>query len=144
MGQRALLWQTEHIGKFLTSWFQLCLFIAVSFLLEQRQVDIAHICISNIFAVQAENVERRNEEIHLAELTATARNDEEVIAKLHKVSVLHTWHGAYSSRWTQRWQTFVTSESPPNTCMHIGHCGLKDGRRYLLHLKALAAGCCLS
>ena len=35
--------------------------------------------------MQAENVEKRNEEIHLAELTATARNDEEVIAKLHKV-----------------------------------------------------------
>lgn len=37
--------------------------------------------------VQAENVEKRKEEIHLAELTATARNDEEVIAKLHKVSL---------------------------------------------------------
>jgi hypothetical protein len=36
--------------------------------------------------VQAEKQERREEEIHLAELTATARNDEEVIAKLHKVS----------------------------------------------------------
>lgn len=44
-----------------------------------------------VFALQAENVERRNEEVHLAELTATARNDEEVIAKLHKVSgALHT------------------------------------------------------
>lgn len=30
-------------------------------------------------------MEKRQEEIHLAELTATARNDEEVIAKLHKV-----------------------------------------------------------
>ena len=36
--------------------------------------------------MQAENIERREEEVHLAELTATARNDEEVIAKLHKVS----------------------------------------------------------
>ena len=41
-------------------------------------------------ALQAENVERRNEEVHLAELTATARNDEEVIAKLHKVNALHS------------------------------------------------------
>lgn len=30
-------------------------------------------------------MEKRKEEVHLAELTATARNDEEVIAKLHKV-----------------------------------------------------------
>lgn len=29
---------------------------------------------------------KRQEELHLAELTATAKNDEEVIAKLHKVS----------------------------------------------------------
>ena len=34
---------------------------------------------------QAEKQEKREEEIHLAELTATAKNDEEVIAKLHKV-----------------------------------------------------------
>ena len=38
--------------------------------------------------LQIENQEKREEEIHLAELTATARNDEEVIAKLHKVTVL--------------------------------------------------------
>ena len=36
---------------------------------------------------QAEQQEKREEEIHLAELTATAKNDEEVIAKLHKVSI---------------------------------------------------------
>ena len=29
---------------------------------------------------------KRQEELHLAELTATAKNDQEVIAKLHKVS----------------------------------------------------------
>ena len=47
--------------------------------------------------VQAEKQERREEEIHLAELTATARNDEEVIAKLHKVSShCHTHCPAYS------------------------------------------------
>ncbi len=40
----------------------------------------------SFLVVQAEKQERREEEIHLAELTATARNDEEVIAKLHKVS----------------------------------------------------------
>lgn len=39
----------------------------------------------NVKAIQAEKQEKREEEIHLAELTATARNDEEVIAKLHKV-----------------------------------------------------------
>lgn len=37
--------------------------------------------------LQIENQEKREEEIHLAELTATARNDEEVIAKLHKVTL---------------------------------------------------------
>ena len=36
-------------------------------------------------ALQIENQEKREEEIHLAELTATAKNDQEVIAKLHKV-----------------------------------------------------------
>lgn len=39
----------------------------------------------NVKAIQIEKQEKREEEIHLAELTATAKNDEEVIAKLHKV-----------------------------------------------------------
>lgn len=42
--------------------------------------------------LQIENREKREEEIHLAELTATARNDEEVIAKLHKVTLHMSWH----------------------------------------------------
>ena len=42
--------------------------------------------------MQAELQEKRAEEIHLAELTATAKNDEEVIAKLHKVSSALSCH----------------------------------------------------
>lgn len=49
--------------------------------------DKGHIVLmSTNFVLQVENQEKRQEEIHLAELTATAKNDEEVIAKLHKVN----------------------------------------------------------
>ena len=43
--------------------------------------------------MQIENQEKREEEDHLAELTATAKNDEEVIAKLHKVVLQMCWLG---------------------------------------------------
>ena len=45
-----------------------------------------------VLLIQIEKQEKREEEIHLAELTATAKNDEEVIAKLHKVSPTLCYH----------------------------------------------------
>ena len=47
---------------------------------KKKQLSLLLLCL------QIENQEKREEEIHLAELTATAKNDEEVIAKLHKVT----------------------------------------------------------